>query len=330
MVLQAPVLHLLHKRFGQPCRLLTSGLWSSQLFATDPDVGQIWQLHNRHRPIMLSPERWRLIGALRRHEGPVYVSEDISRRVSQIRRLLKLAGIDQDRCVYLLDQPSGHDHWVERLLAFGASTPRSIRSEDFPVFPEYFRSAPRLYVDPAARLDRDLWLRERGFSERPLVLVQIGNKRSGRWGAAGQADAKAWPTDRWIGLLQFMRRTLPNACLLLCGSQNESAMLEKVSAASGSGADIATSDLPLRRLLALMEVAHSMVAVDTGPAHMAAAMGCPLVVLYGNESPRVWGRRSPAGKPVIELGGPPNYAAASEIPVSDVIEAWYSVSGSQT
>ena len=79
-----------------------------------------------------------------------------------------------------------------------------------------------------------------------------------------------------------------------------------------------------------MEVAHSMVAVDTGPAHMAAAMGCPLVVLYGNESPRVWSRRSPTGKPVIELGGPPKYAAASEIPVSDVIEAWYSVSGSGT
>jgi ADP-heptose:LPS heptosyltransferase len=334
MVLQAPLFHLLRKRFGQPCRLLTSGPWSSQLFANDPDVGEIWQLRDRHRPLIASPERWRLIGTLRRHEGPVYVSEDVSRHVSQTRRLLKLAGIEQDRCLYLLDQPSGYEHWVERLLTFGASTPPSIHGEDFPVSSDDVMSAPRLYIDPAARADRDSWLHERGFSGRPLVLVQIGNKRSGRWGSsrwgAGRwGDAKAWPIDRWIELLQFMRSVLPDACLLLCGSHNESEMLRKISAASASRVDIATSDLPLRRLLALMEVAHSMVAVDTGPAHMAAAMGCPLVVLYGNESPWVWGRRSPVGKPVIELGGPP-HVAASEIPLSDVIESWHSILGSAT
>ena len=328
-MLQTPLFHLLSKRFGQPCRLLTSGAWSSQLFASDPDVGEIWQLHHRHRPIIASPERWRLIGALRRHEGPVYVSEDASRHVSQTRRLLKLAGIDQARCLYLVDQPTENEHWVERLLAFGASTPRSIRSGDFPVRAEDLLSAPRLHVDSAARADRESWLREKGFSGRPLVLVQIGNKRAGRWRAGRKVDAKAWPMDRWIALLQFMRNSLPDACLLLCGSQNESTMLRQIGSASGSGAEIATSDLPLRRLMALMEMAHSMVAVDTGPAHMAAAMGCPLVVLYGNESPKVWGRRSPAGKPVIELGGAP-HVVASEIPLGDVIESWHSLLGSAT
>jgi ADP-heptose:LPS heptosyltransferase len=334
MVLQTPLFHLLGKRFGQPCQLLTSGPWSSELFASDPDVGEIWQLHKRHRPLIASPERWRLIGTLRRHQGPVYVSEDVAQHVRQIRRLLQLAGRGQDRCLYLLDQPSGNDHWVERLLAFGACTPCSIRSEDFPVSPSDLLRAPRLHVDAAARRDRDVWLRDRGFAGRPLVLVQIGNKRSSRWtasrwGAGRKPDPKAWPIDRWIELLRFMRRTLPEACLLLCGSRNESATLRQISAASASRADIATSDLPLRRLLALMEIAHSMVAVDTGPAHMAAAMGCPLVVLYGNESPQVWGRRSPGGTAVIELGGPP-HIAASEIPLSDVIHSWGSLSGRGT
>ena len=44
-------------------------------------------------------------------------------------------------------------------------------------------------------------------------------------------------------------------------------------------------DLPLRRLLALLSMAHSCISVDTGPAHAAAALDCPLVVLFGKASP---------------------------------------------
>ncbi|MEW5297215.1 MAG: hypothetical protein WDW36_000439 [Sanguina aurantia] len=46
----------------------------------------------------------------------------------------------------------------------------------------------------------------------------------------------------------------------------------------------ATAVLPLGRLKALLEIAHSMISVDTGPAHLAAAMGCPLVVLFGERA----------------------------------------------
>ena len=62
-----------------------------------------------------------------------------------------------------------------------------------------------------------------------------------------------------------------------------------------------------------MEMAHSMVSVDTGPAHMAAAVGCALVVLYGFESGAVWARRSAKARLILELGGQPENRAASEI-----------------
>jgi heptosyltransferase-2/heptosyltransferase-3 len=41
----------------------------------------------------------------------------------------------------------------------------------------------------------------------------------------------------------------------------------------------------LRRLLALLSMAHSCISVDTGPAHVAAALDCPLVVLFGQANP---------------------------------------------
>ncbi len=43
-----------------------------------------------------------------------------------------------------------------------------------------------------------------------------------------------------------------------------------------------------------MTLAHSLISLDTGPAHAAAALGCPLVVLAGRADPR---RNRPIGPP---------------------------------
>jgi heptosyltransferase-2/heptosyltransferase-3 len=105
-------------------------------------------------------------------------------------------------------------------------------------------------------------------------------------------------------------------------------MLNEIrDAAAMEAVVVATKDLPVRRLLAVMEIAHSMISVDSGPAHMAAAVGCRLVVLYGTGTPREWGRRSPSGSPIIELGGPPEHHAVSELSLGSVIEAWSRLGG---
>src|ERR1022692_1758116 len=79
------------------------------------------------------------------------------------------------------------------------------------------------------------------------------------------------------------------------------------------------------RLLALCEVAHSMISVDTGPAHVAAALGSPLVVMFGNTSPRHWLPRSVLGGRIIALGGPPGVCHVDQISVPEVFEAWRSL-----
>jgi ADP-heptose:LPS heptosyltransferase len=62
--------------------------------------------------------------------------------------------------------------------------------------------------------------------------------------------------------------------------------------------------------------------VDTGPAHAAAALGVPLVVMYGAESPAYWLPRGPAGTVVVGLGGPPRSVRVDQIDVEAVFEAW--------
>lgn len=324
MVLQSPLLRLLHRRYGQPCLLLASGRWSTELYAASEDVEEVLQLRARHAPLLLSPARWALIHRLRRHSGPVYVSEDRPRHVAKIRRLLACAGIPAKRCVFIGDFPGRSTHWVDRLIEFGERTPVAFAPAGAELDLDALR-APRLSVEESGRADCARWLDDRGFSGRPIVMLQPGNKRAIKLRQRARDDKRAWPVSRWAALLRAMRMQQPDAVLMLCGSKDEASLLSDIREAAGAGAEIASADLPLHRSLALMQLADSMVSVDTGPAHMAAAVGCPLVVLYGDESRDVWGRRSAFGAPIVELGGPPARDCASAISIEEVAQAWSQV-----
>ena len=98
-------------------------------------------------------------------------------------------------------------------------------------------------------------------------------------------------------------------------------MLRQIQAVAALDS-VAVAELPLRPLLAFCESAHSMISVDTGPAHAAAALGLPLVVMYGAESPQNWLPRSPCGTPVLGVGGPPARTRVDQISVDAVFESW--------
>jgi heptosyltransferase-2/heptosyltransferase-3 len=156
-------------------------------------------------------------------------------------------------------------------------------------------------------------------------MVQPGNHRSmsrqrARWHRLS-TDDKAWPIERWVELLHKLHARMPNALIVLRGSQEETPMLDRIQAAIGLEA-VVVAGLGLRQLFAVCEAAHSMISVDTGPAHAAAALGLPLVVMYGAESQRYWLPRSPSGSPVIGVGGPPDSVRVDQIPVDAVFEAW--------
>ncbi len=329
MVLQAPLLRLLHRRYGLPCTLLSAGPWATQLYSGNPDVGTIWQLRTRHMPFALSPQRWLLVRALRQHGGPIYISEDVPRQVERIRALLARAGVPHERCLFLTDCADIPDvHWVDRLIEFGRLTPAAYEPTDYACHEGDMQRAPFLPIEARDRVDRDIWLRQHHFDGRPLVLLQAGNNRTRRRKRSRKVDYKAWPQERWAALLRAMHERLPQAQLLLCGSAQEASLLQEIRRSSGlRNVAVATRDLPLRRLLAVAEIAHSMVAVDTGPAHLAAAGGCPLVVLYGPQSPAIWDRRSPSGRPVINLGGERPGGSVDVIDVDSVVRAWSSIAG---
>jgi heptosyltransferase-2/heptosyltransferase-3 len=299
-----------------------------RLYPEHPDVARVWSFVGRHTPLLLGPTWCRVIWALR-HSGrsPIYICETSTPQLHRIKRLLALAGVARERCVFLNNEnlAAGSEHLIDSLLRFGRRTPSFLRAADYSS-PDV-RPAPRIHVRDEQRLECATWIRVRGWSGRPIILIQPGNRRSMRYRLlrTERIDDKAWSLSKWTELLRLIHEFLPQAQILLCGSRQELPLLRRIRSACGLH-DVAAMPLPLRRLFALCEVAHSMISVDTGPAHIAAAVGTPLVVLFGNSSPRHWLPRSFRGSPVVGLtGGPSGSVHVNQISAQAVFAGWRSL-----
>ena len=323
MVMLSALLHLLHQRFGAPCEVFAAGPWNAPLYGSHPDVARLWLL-GRHTPTALGVGWWRAWWQLRHSEGrPVYVCEHQPRQVKRIRRLLRLAGVDTARCLFIPQEPADLAlHWVERLGRLGARTPPALRAAGYPpALPDV--PAPRLYIPDAEVSELKDWLIAQGWAGRELILVQPGNFRtmSAHREEWRERDDKAWSLESWVALLRRLDAAKPNAMILLCGAPQEGQLLESIATAAAD-TRVAVAALPLRRFLALCRVAHSMISIDTGPAHAAAALGVPLVVMYGAERPQQWLPRSPSGSAVRAVGGPPRSQRVADLSVNEVFECW--------
>ena len=337
MVMVTRTLNLLHQRYGRPCQVIGTGSWTPGTYDGNPDVAGVWAFH-RHLPFLLDAA-WRPVRrALRASApGPIYVCEKHYRQLPRIHRMLRLAGADPRRCVFLTDRPIKGpveltEHLVDRMLALGRRTPANQQAADYPAPADAALDGPRLYVLDSERIERDAWLRAQGFWGRELILIQPGNHRTmGPRRARSRrlnSDDKWWPLERWAELLRRIHSEHPQAVLLLRGSQEELPMLREIQAATDLPS-VATVGTTLRQLYALCAAAGSMVSVDSGPAHAAAALSVPLVVLYGAEPPLYWLPRSPSGSPVIGVGGAPVSRRADQVSVDAVFSAWRSIGGSR-
>ena len=103
--------------------------------------------------------------------------------------------------------------------------------------------------------------------------------------------SKCWPAERFGAVAAWLRRThgLPSA--VLWGPGDEARAEAAAAASDGAAAVAPPTGLP--DLVALSRAAAVMVSGDTGPLHVAAAVGTPVVGLYGPSDPSRNGPWSP-------------------------------------
>lgn len=93
-------------------------------------------------------------------------------------------------------------------------------------------------------------------------------------------NSKLWEMDRFGGVARYLgqRHGLPT--LVVWGGQRERAWAEQIVATSGGHAVLAPPST-LIELAALIEGGCLFISADTGPLHMAVAVGTPSIGLYG-------------------------------------------------
>jgi ADP-heptose:LPS heptosyltransferase len=329
MVMLTPLLNLLHRRYRMPCQVIGTGSWTESIYRGHPDVADAWSLH-RHVTLPFgrswSGLRRALIASA---PGPIYICERHYRQLPRIRRMLRWMGVDPCRCVFLTDEPvTGPEHLVDRLLRQGTCIPPGINAADYPVPDLNSVVGPRLYVLESERAQHRAWLASQGAVGKECIVIQPGNHRSmgprrKRWRRLN-TDNKFWPLERWAELIHRIHVHRPDALIVIRGSLEEVPMLQEIKDITKLDATVVYGH-DLRPLFALCEAAHSMLSVDTGPAHVAGALSLPLAVLYGAESPKYWLPRTPARSPVLAVGGPPASTRADQVSVEAVFDAWLAV-----
>ena len=324
MVLLTPLLRLLHRRYGQACRVIGSGSWLEPLLAGHPDVQAVLTIAGIERPYWLDATQRnvaRRLGA--KLQGPVYVCDDLA--TDGICRLLRRAGVLKDQCRFANPDclPRDGEHWIDRWHRFAETTPPAFALPAFHVSKDE-AAAPRLVLDANDRKDLAAWLARRGLADAKIILLQPESSHAaGRWQKDSSGNPDYWSQSNWIALIRALLIDPGDFTILVCGASSGATLLQDpASPATPPRVHAAGDDLPLRRFMALCEHAAAMISVDSGHAQIAAALGCPSIVLYGSRQASLWCPRSPTGSPVQALGGLPARCRMDQIALDEVLLAW--------
>lgn len=118
--------------------------------------------------------------------------------------------------------------------------------------------------------------------QQPLLLVNAN--------ASELLVQRRWPPAKFALLVKAMSERWPDALVLLTGSPDELAYVENVRNEAGVPRAINfAGHVKFVELPALYSLADLMVTNDSGPAHFAAVTDLKTVVLFGPETPALYG-----------------------------------------
>ena len=174
------------------------------------------------------------------------------------------------------------EDYRELLAAMGVALP----ADWIPrlALPEVLRARGRERLERAGIGDRD---GQGGGTPR------VGLSPGAEWG-----NSKRWPMRYWSDLARELRRRIPGVREAIFVGPKEIWLGVRVHEESGKIHPLLGPDLDLAGLAAAMAGLDLLVTNDSGPMHLAAAVGVPCVALFGPTDRR---RTAPAGPSHVVL-----------------------------
>ena len=142
---------------------------------------------------------------------------------------------------------------------------------------EDFESALCFPLGQAEKERAAEFLKEQRLGERPLIDVHLTARRE---------EGRSWPADRYVSLLARLTAREGIDCLFSFGpDQTENA--QRILSALHRPPPAFCSPR-LKEFGAVLARCALMITLEGGPMHVGAAVGVPILALYGKTDPQVW------------------------------------------
>ena len=186
--------------------------------------------------------------------------------LSKGRQKIGMTGSREGAGIFLNVPPFPVDynqHALKRYLSVARYLGCDISSwkGDIPVFESDKRAVRRL-------LDKHRLLK------RPIIAINP----MARW------ETKLWEPDRFADLADRIRDNL-SCDIIFTGSGNDKKVIKEISGMMKERPVNLAGKTSLKELACLYSISGALVTTDTGPMHIAAAMGCPVIALFGPTDP---------------------------------------------
>jgi len=161
--------------------------------------------------------------------------------------------------------------------------------------------------DDELRAAREKWLaRPRTSTDRSQgaqAQLWLGISPSAAYG-----PAKRWPEQNFAAVAREVSQRTGNCGWIVLGDAKDVRLCREIERASGPAVINLAGQTTLRELMALLKLCRVLLTNDTGPMHVAAALGTPVVVPFGSTATELTGPGLP--------GDPRNYLLRAATPCS--------------
>ncbi|MGQ9499065.1 MAG: lipopolysaccharide heptosyltransferase II [Dissulfurimicrobium sp.] len=253
----------------------------ASIFAGDPRVKEVIvrdlgdNMNRLLRPFSIA----RLIKARAFDMAVIFPNSFESALIPFLARIPRRIGYATDARAFLLtdsvpipsDKETRHEVYYYLGLADYLRKKECLKAKAASRLPELVLNVPKEGEEGAKRIISSL-----GLEKAKLIGFNPG---------AAYGPAKCWPQGRFVALGRALVERHPESRILIFGTRKERSIAGDIQAGIGDAAYNLAGDTSLAEAMGIIRRLDLLVTNDSGLMHVGAALGVPLVAIFGSTNP---------------------------------------------
>ena len=277
VVLSTPTIRALRAKYPDAVIDMLVIPWAAQAAAGNPYANHvyIYDKKGEHRKIK---NLWQLICKLRSEHYDLAITTNFALRGAIMAKAIGARyrlGYDTQRAGLFLTHTVSASRVVvkhETENQLDVVKPLGITTSDFSLT---FRHNPADVANMHKKINIS--------SELPIVVIC----------PFGRHPLNSWRIEGYVDVIKALSGV---ASCYLIGGKAEKEKLDAINSKAGYCGRVLAGELTIGELAAFLAESSIVITVDTGPMHIAAAVGVPILALFGRSDLRVWGPRATCDK----------------------------------